>query len=186
MDIKKDFWDFVKEANWTLDHDYKRIGKLLVGKYKNQRFEFESIYNFLEATLDEKYIENWLDEPGINCSDDSWGDLLSEVIGRGIDSYNNITVDKLVKMADNRDYTEKFGYCFHYIGKKPVVKYSVEKKDEIEKIFIRMVGNIGMDIPENFEDIVQSIYEDVCETADPINWSDGDVAIGFRRWIESK
>jgi hypothetical protein len=64
--------------------------------------------------------------------------------------------------------------------------WSVEKKDEIEKIFINLITSIGMDIPNNFEEIVQDIYEDVCETADPINWSDGDVAIGFRRWIENQ
>ena len=45
---------------------------------------------------------------------------------------------------------------------------------------------IRMDIPSNYEDIVQYCYEDVCETADPIEWHDGDVAIAFRRWIESK
>lgn len=66
------------------------------------------------------------------------------------------------------------------------LNWSVEKKDEIEKQFIDIVTQIGMDIPSNFEDIVQFIYEDVCETADPENWSQGDVAIGFRRWIESK
>lgn len=64
--------------------------------------------------------------------------------------------------------------------------YSVNKKDEIERILIDMWAKMGMDTPENFEDIVQECYEDVCETADPVNWSDGDVAIAFRRWIEKK
>lgn len=64
--------------------------------------------------------------------------------------------------------------------------YSVNKKDEIERILIDMWAKMGMDAPENFEDIVQECYEDVCETADPVNWSDGDVAIAFRRWIEKK
>lgn len=64
--------------------------------------------------------------------------------------------------------------------------WTVEKKDEIESIWIRLITRIPIDIPENYEDIVQFIYEDVCETADPDNWSDGDVAIGFRRWIESR
>jgi len=64
--------------------------------------------------------------------------------------------------------------------------WTVEKKDEIEKTFINLLASIGMDVPSNFEDIVQHIYEDVCETADPVNWSQGDVVIGFRRWIESK
>ncbi len=65
------------------------------------------------------------------------------------------------------------------------VNWTVEKKDEIERIFINLITKIGMDMPSNFEDIVQFIYEDVCETADEVNWHDGDIAIGFRRWIES-
>ena len=59
-------------------------------------------------------------------------------------------------------------------------------KDDIESIFINLIARMGMDIPENYEDIVQYIYEDVLETADPINWGVDDVVIGFRRWIESK
>ena len=62
--------------------------------------------------------------------------------------------------------------------------WTVEKKDEIESILINIYTNIGMDIPSNHEDIVQDCYEDVCETGDPINWSDGDVIIAFRRFIE--
>jgi hypothetical protein len=83
------------------------------------------------------------------------------------------------------------GWCTEGGGVN-IVKYldapnwSVEKKDEIEKRFINIITRISMDIPSNFEDIVQYIYEDVCETADPENWSDGDIAIAFRRWIESK
>ena len=64
--------------------------------------------------------------------------------------------------------------------------WTVEKKDLIEEMFITLVTRIGIDIPDNFEVIVQFIYEDVCETADEQNWHSGDVAIGFRRWIESK
>jgi hypothetical protein len=63
---------------------------------------------------------------------------------------------------------------------------TVEKKNEIEKCFINLIKKIEMDIPSNFDDIVQYIFEDVCETADLENWSDGDIAIAFRRWIESK
>lgn len=64
--------------------------------------------------------------------------------------------------------------------------YNVEKKDEIEKIFINQMAAFGIDLPENYGEIVQFIYEDVCETADPSNWNDDDVRIGFRRWIESR
>lgn len=69
---------------------------------------------------------------------------------------------------------------------KKLKNWSVEKKDEIEKILINLWKSMGMDIPSNYESIVQFCYEDVCETACPLNWHDGDVAIAFRRWIESK
>jgi hypothetical protein len=63
---------------------------------------------------------------------------------------------------------------------------ATKKKDEIEKMLIYIWASIGMDIPNNFEDIVQFCYEDVCDTADAENWHSGDVTIAFRRWIESQ
>jgi len=69
---------------------------------------------------------------------------------------------------------------------KKLKNWSVEKKDEIERILINIWKSIGIDIPQNYESIVQFCYEDVCETADALNWHDGDVAIAFRRWIEDQ
>ena len=42
----------------------------------------------------------------------------------------------------------------------------------------------GCDIPDNADDIVTFIVQDVEETADPIEWHSGDVGIAFRRWME--
>lgn len=67
-----------------------------------------------------------------------------------------------------------------------IKNFIVEKKDAIESMLINIWANIGIDIPSNFESIVQYCYEDVCETADEENWHSGDVIIAFRRWIESK
>ena len=64
--------------------------------------------------------------------------------------------------------------------------WTVEKKDEIERMLIDMWSSIGIDIPANYEDIVQYCYEDVCGAADPVKWHSGDVAIAFRRWIEEQ
>jgi len=64
--------------------------------------------------------------------------------------------------------------------------WTVEMKDEVERILINMWASLSMDIPSNYEDIVQYCYEDVCETADPDNWSVSDVTIAFRRWIEDQ
>jgi len=63
---------------------------------------------------------------------------------------------------------------------------NLRKKDKIEKMLIDIWASIGMDIPNNFEDIVQFCYEDVCDTADAENWHSGDVTIAFRRWIEEQ
>ena len=63
---------------------------------------------------------------------------------------------------------------------------NTKKKDDIESILIMMWKTIGMDIPENFEEIVQFCYEDICDTADPVAWHSGDVSIAFRRWIEEQ
>lgn len=66
-----------------------------------------------------------------------------------------------------------------------IMNWTVEKKDEIEEILFDLFVRVGMDIPDNYEDIVQFCYEDVCETADPIDWNNDDVLIAFRRFIES-
>lgn len=61
-----------------------------------------------------------------------------------------------------------------------------EKKQEIQYILLDKLRHIGMDKPDNFDVILDDVYEDVCETADQTNWHDGDVAIAFRRWIEKQ
>lgn len=60
------------------------------------------------------------------------------------------------------------------------------KKEEIISMLIDIFDTIGIDTPSNFDKIAEFVYNDVCDTADPINWHSGDVAIGFRRWIEAQ
>ena len=58
-------------------------------------------------------------------------------------------------------------------------------KKEIETLLIDNFDRMNMDIPSNFDDILEFVYQDVKETADQENWNDSDVVIGFRRFIES-
>ena len=62
----------------------------------------------------------------------------------------------------------------------------MEKKDNIRMILLNMLYLFYMDIPSNIDEIVDYIHKDINETTDPENWSNGDVVIGFRHWIESK
>jgi hypothetical protein len=63
---------------------------------------------------------------------------------------------------------------------------SSQKNNEIKTILIDNFDRMNMDLPSNFEEILDYVVADVEETADPRNWNDSDVAIAFRRWIESK
>lgn len=61
-----------------------------------------------------------------------------------------------------------------------------EMRLSIQSMLILMMSNMGMDTPQNIEDITDFVMEDVQETADPNDWHSGDVAITFRRWIEAQ
>ncbi len=67
--------------------------------------------------------------------------------------------------------------------------WTVEKKDFIENKFLFLIGSIEMDIPNNYEDIVQYMYEYICENDDNNHnedeLSNRDVMYAFTNWIES-
>jgi len=60
-------------------------------------------------------------------------------------------------------------------------------KDNVEKQLIYLyTKKMGIDIPENHEDITQYVYEYILDVVGVGNYSDQDIAIGFRQWIENK
>ena len=107
-------WKLIEDAKWDFDHDYERIS---FNWSELNKSTFNMLETFIEekaAALFEKYEAAWLGQdggPGIDVSDDSWSDLVYEVVGRGERFYNAITVEKLREMADEDDYQESFHYC---------------------------------------------------------------------------
>lgn len=63
---------------------------------------------------------------------------------------------------------------------------NAKKWDEIDLILIGIFYKIGMDLPSNFDKIVEFIYWNVYYPGDWDNWHEGEVVIGFRRWIEKE
>jgi hypothetical protein len=60
-------------------------------------------------------------------------------------------------------------------------------KKEIELHLLgRVYPNIGIDKPSNHDEIVEFIVNDVKESASAEHCQSGDIAIGFRRFIENK
>ncbi len=110
---KKELWLLIEKVNWAFDHNYNRIQKFFIEKLTDsEQKQLSEFFDQKETDLHNKYKEYWLGSPGIDVSDDGWSDLKAEVIGRGEEFYNNITVEKLVKMAEDNDYEESFAYCF--------------------------------------------------------------------------
>lgn len=56
------------------------------------------------------------------------------------------------------------------------------KKKEIEGLLLCIYMNMGMDRPANHSEILDFVYDDV----DDVAWTDGDVAIAFRRFVENR
>jgi hypothetical protein len=107
-------WKLIENAQWKSDHNYDRISDEW-SKLPND--EFQELKKFIHGKAKElgnKYYDAWLGKdggPGFDVSDDGWSDLRYDVIGRGEEFYDSITVDKLREMADDLDYEESFSYC---------------------------------------------------------------------------
>lgn len=110
-----ELWGLIEKANWSLDHDYRRIEdefQSLDLDVANQLHEFMIEK---QGEICSQYEEDWLGEPGIEVSTDGWSDLTAEVVGRGKKFHENIDVKQLQAMAINNNYFENFGYSFHFL-----------------------------------------------------------------------
>ena len=63
---------------------------------------------------------------------------------------------------------------------------NAEMFDEVDRLLVDNFDRLGMDLPNNFEEILDFVYWYIHDTADKDNWNDSDVIIAFRRWIESQ
>lgn len=146
--------------------------------------------------IDEE-LKGWENElPKQKSNDDPYYLFITLELGRSFGilnadtEYDNLWADALIlreefihseyNVESKSEYDCISDFCQNYVQ-----DMNTKKKDEIEKILINIWARIPMDTPENYEDIVQFCFEDVCETADKDNWGDGDVAIAFRRWVEN-
>lgn len=100
----REFWEFIKDADWDSDDDYKRIQKLLYGKYSDNRKVFVDIYRSLTGDLYDRFIN-----VDLIIGDDGFSDLLAQIVGNGKDFYDSIDDCGIQSMS----YTENFGYSFH-------------------------------------------------------------------------
>ncbi len=102
------FWNFVDLSMWKDTHDYRYAEKLYKKMPKNLQViiksDYDKLYNELERRF-EKFVRDKL-------SDDSWSDLRSDIIGRGVNFYKSIDKQTIQQMISQEDYYENFGYAF--------------------------------------------------------------------------
>jgi len=107
-------WLMIRSLDWELDGDYKRCAYELKTRFTSTEVnDLEMFVDSKQKSLMFLFKEDWLSDPGIDVSDDGWNDLTAEVVGRGKEFYEDITVEKLQQMAKEFDYKENFKYSFH-------------------------------------------------------------------------
>ena len=115
MENESIIWKMVGDLKWKSDHNYNRISLELSNLGEGDFKELKKFVNKKASELYKKYKDAWLGNDGgsgIDVGDDSWSDLIYDVVGRGEDFYNSITTDKLRDMGNDYDFEESFSYCF--------------------------------------------------------------------------
>jgi hypothetical protein len=114
--MSKRLWKQVTELDWTSDSDYRRVEEHVKNRYSfSSAKELAKFVDSKAAELAVQYKSAWLSDPGIACGNDSWSDLRYEVVARGQEFFESITVTKMQDMALNQDYHESFAYCFAFL-----------------------------------------------------------------------
>tara|TARA_R110000796_G_scaffold100750_1_gene209423 strand:+ start:499 stop:867 length:369 start_codon:yes stop_codon:yes gene_type:complete len=118
-ELEDKYWQQIEELEWSKDADYKRIEQQLKDNLTpTEARQLDDFANNKVIGLGKRFDNDWLGDPGISVSDDGWSDLRNEVVGRGKEFYESITVAKLQEMANTNDYNESFAYCFTFLWTK--------------------------------------------------------------------
>jgi hypothetical protein len=107
---------------------------------------------------------------------------LAEILVENVEDFSGIDPQEIATGWDRCDLMSELEDAGLFSEKDENEENS--KKKEIVSVLIDIFDRINIDTPSNFDEIAEFCYNDVCETADPINWNDSDVAIAFRRFIE--
>lgn len=128
------FWEVIAELKW--DGNFKRCKQELLKKYsKPDVEEFEKFVRDLTTDLDKRFKHY-----AIPCGDDGWSDIRAEVVGRGQEFFENITVTKLHLMAIDTDYHESFIYIFPSAGEwvQEICKSAEDINKDIDYLFTKI------------------------------------------------
>ena len=107
INLEDYFWQFVSDAAWQKNTNYRAIACRLSSKYGADKSDLQTMFRELQRKLMKK-----LDQSNIQLgvSDDSFGDLTAHIIGMGKEEYYSIidSPEKAIVYCDS--VVESFAY----------------------------------------------------------------------------
>ena len=104
-------WQVIEDMNFN-ERGHEEAGLYLINESGLTFDAMKKVESFARRKQ-EKLYRQLFDVQGV--SDDSYDDLLWQIVANGEEFYNNITLEKAQSMVDNNEYTESFAYAFHQI-----------------------------------------------------------------------
>lgn len=99
------FWQFVKEAGWRENQDYRAIADRLSPKYGADKQALQSMFRELQKSSMQK-----LDQFELELNDDIFEDLTAHIIGMGKEEYCRVLNKPSEAIIYRNSYVESFAY----------------------------------------------------------------------------
>jgi len=147
------FWEIVKNARWTSDHNYDRI------KYQWMRTMTLPQVEGLQRKF-QKFaakLDNKITDVVHGVSDDGLSDLVAHIIGMGKQSYNAVMKDPHLaqRLIDNHNYVESFAYAFPYkddydlIDPQHLIKQATGYLEELSELTSTITSQVDAETLRN-------------------------------------
>lgn len=158
--------------------------------------QLELKFKELNKSLSDLYIQlfNQLPDTGIVIDlDEVDTDVLLVTPKGNVESAQFLSVDRKGmlfqvngKIVEKRTFNDLVDVTskLHVLGQIENQLLMQSKVIAVRVMLTELFNNIGINQPSNFNEILEFIVNDINETAHPVDWHSGDVAIAFRRWIE--
>ena len=109
--INSVMWQVIEDMNFN-ERGHEEAGLYLVNESGLTFDAMKQVESFARKKADALY-NKLFDVQGV--SDDSYDDLLWQIVANGEEFYNNITLERAQQMVDNDEFTESFAYAFHKV-----------------------------------------------------------------------
>ena len=119
-------WQVIEDMNFN-ERGHDEAGLYLINESGLTLDAMKKVEMFARRKQ-EKLYRQLFDVTGV--SDDSYDDLLWQIVANGEEFYNNITLEKAQSMIDNNEYTESFAYAFHKIDDLIEEDQSLKKREQ--------------------------------------------------------